>query len=80
MTPRLFSQMIGTAAVIGGQHSGAAQVKNDHTLVTCPRCNGDGEEPGAPIDLELGTALCNLCHGKREVRKYVADRYEEEQE
>lgn len=52
----------------------------EHKLVVCPRCEGEGEEPGAPIDLELGTAFCTLCHGGGEVRKCVADRYEEEQE
>ena len=33
----------------------------------CPRCLGDGEEPGAPIDLENGTALCLLCEGAGDV-------------
>jgi len=28
----------------------------------CPRCGGTGEEPGAPIDLENGEALCSDCY------------------
>ena len=46
--------------------------------VVCPRCDGDGEEVGAPIDLE-GTWLCSLCGGKGEVSKSKAKKYDEEQ-
>lgn len=47
--------------------------------VCCPRCDGEGEEPGAPIDLKSGTALCDLCHGRREVTAKQAKQYQEEQ-
>ena len=29
---------------------------------SCPRCDGSGEEPGAPIDMEL-IARCTRCNG-----------------
>lgn len=36
--------------------------------VPCPRCGGTGEEPGAPIDLDvLGTPLCECCDGTGEI-------------
>jgi hypothetical protein len=31
----------------------------------CPHCQGDGEEPCAPVDEELGTPLCSVCQGRR---------------
>ncbi len=42
-------------------------------LVVCPRCGGDGEEPGAPYDLEDGTPLCTLCKGNGEVTEWKED-------
>jgi hypothetical protein len=30
----------------------------------CPRCEGTGEEPGAPVELDGSVALCAVCHGK----------------
>jgi DnaJ-class molecular chaperone len=47
---------------------------DDLTVVDCPRCDGDGEEPGAPVD-PCEIALCDLCGGKGEVLKEVATRY-----
>ena len=29
----------------------------------CPRCDGDGEEPGAPVELDGGRWLCSECGG-----------------
>ena len=44
--------------------------------VTCPRCDGSGEEPGAPITLdEDGVALCGLCDGRRVVLPSTYDEY-----
>lgn len=37
------------------------------TLMTCPRCDGDGEEPGAPFNPDDGLALCLECDGRGEV-------------
>jgi DnaJ-class molecular chaperone len=48
-------------------------------MVTCPHCNGDGEEPGAPVDLD-GVYLCTLCRGSGEVSQRKADTYSEESE
>lgn len=31
--------------------------------ITCPRCDGTREEPGATADDRDGLALCNLCRG-----------------
>ena len=57
--------------VLNNRHKSALQ---------CPRCEGDGEEPGAPVDLEDGVALCGLCHGKGYVTLRVAlDHYTEEE-
>jgi DnaJ-class molecular chaperone len=47
--------------------------------VVCPRCGGDGEEVGAPMD-PFEVALCDLCKGSGEVPKEVADKYLAEQE
>ncbi len=38
-------------------------------LFICNRCEGEGEEPGAPIDLELGKALCMDCKGSGYIDK-----------
>ena len=43
--------------------------------VTCPHCDGDGEEPGAPLDLE-GQQMCSICHGEGKVSVIKAHRYE----
>jgi hypothetical protein len=36
------------------------RAKPDH----CERCGGTGEEPGAPVDLTNGKALCSKCGGQ----------------
>lgn len=48
-------------------------------LVTCPHCDGYGEEPGAPSEAD-GVFLCCLCGGKGEVTHIVAEDYQEEQQ
>lgn len=48
------------------------------THVICPRCLGDGEEPGVPWDDELGKPLCSLCEGNGEVSPAIAEEYQEE--
>lgn len=57
----------------------ATKVKLDPTLptVTCPHCDGTSEEPGAPVDLEDGIALCNLCEGTGVVTEAAAKAYSE---
>ena len=37
--------------------------KQPQAAKVCPRCDGTREEPGAPLDEELGTALCSECGG-----------------
>ena len=37
------------------------------TSMTCPRCDGTREEPGAPYHPEDGMALCLECNGRGEV-------------
>jgi hypothetical protein len=32
--------------------------------LACSRCEGSGEEPGAPVEMDGKIALCNGCHGK----------------
>jgi DnaJ-class molecular chaperone len=49
-------------------------------LVECPRCEGFGEEPGAPTDVELGEPLCTECHGHRQVSVKQAKQYAEDME
>lgn len=49
-------------------------------FVICPRCDGDGEEPGAPFDEQLGKALCDLCVGSGEVTTSQAEEYNYEME
>lgn len=49
---------------------------------TCPRCEGDGEEVGAPVCLD-GRWLCTLCDGNGEVTlalesAYLTEEAEEE--
>ena len=57
------------------EHMGVAMSK----LVDCPRCLGDGDEPGVPYDhYEYGVALCNLCLGGGEVPQDKALAYSEE--
>jgi hypothetical protein len=34
-----------------------------NSKVDCPRCCGTGEEPGAPVSLTDGKALCTACGG-----------------
>ena len=41
-------------------------------VVVCPRCNGDGEEVGAPVELD-GVWLCSLCNGTGEVPEGTTD-------
>lgn len=36
--------------------------KDSQTQVTCPRCDGDGEEPGAPAS-PFEFMRCSLCDG-----------------
>lgn len=40
----------------------------DHndTPAVCDHCQGGGEEPGAPFDMELGQPLCLVCKGTGE--------------
>ena len=47
--------------------------------VTCPHCDGDCEEPGAPLDFE-GTWMCRVCHGAGTVSLTVAHKYEKDTE
>jgi DnaJ-class molecular chaperone len=47
--------------------------------IECPRCDGDGEEPGAPVDLVDGTALCGLCDGHGMVSQARVREYEREE-
>jgi len=42
--------------------------------VTCPHCEGDGEEPGAPVS-PMEVVLCDLCGGAGEVSEAKARRY-----
>jgi hypothetical protein len=35
-------------------------------ITTCPRCYGDGEEPGSPVNLTDGVAVCIHCDGSGE--------------
>lgn len=44
--------------------------------VICPHCDGDGEEPGAPMDVD-GDWICTLCDGSGRVRQSVAEEYED---
>lgn len=39
------------------------QIGHRRTDDTCPRCDGSGEEPGAPIEMDGARALCDRCHG-----------------
>ena len=32
-------------------------------IIHCPRCDGTGEEPGAPIEEDGSVALCDRCNG-----------------
>lgn len=41
----------------------------------CPHCEGTGEEPGSPIELELGSAYCSLCDGYGEVDTATLEDY-----
>lgn len=43
--------------------------------VWCPRCDGSGEEPGAPVFDDAGVALCDLCQGKTTVTPAQAAEY-----
>lgn len=43
--------------------------------VVCPHCEGCGEEPGAPIDLKHGLAICTLCDGDGYVDEATAEEY-----
>lgn len=45
--------------------------------IICPRCEGDGEEPGAPLDLD-GVWLCSCCNGEGEVTEKQAQEYLED--
>lgn len=38
-------------------------------LLTCPRCDGDGEECGAPVDPDNGTPTCSECKGTGKVKR-----------
>lgn len=40
----------------------------------CPRCEGDGEEIGAPMDPHE-FANCSLCNGRGEVPQKQAEKY-----
>jgi DnaJ-class molecular chaperone len=48
-------------------------------VVVCPRCGGDGEEPGAPVSLDE-VWLCSLCDGKGAVPPEKAAAFSEEDE
>lgn len=43
--------------------------------ITCPRCNGDGEEPGAPVSTE-GKATCDLCDGQGTASRSLVEDYQ----
>jgi len=47
-------------------------------MVNCPRCDGYGEEPGAPLELDGSVALCTLCIGKGQVSPQQAKEYKED--
>lgn len=49
-------------------------------VVECPRCDGSGEEPGAPVDLENGVALCVLCKGSCKTTPHAAEQYKQGQQ
>lgn len=53
---------------------------NKLTMVTCPRCDGDGEEPGVPSSYPLSMRLCSVCHGDGEVTQERAAEYAEDEE
>lgn len=36
-------------------------------MKTCPRCDGSGEEPGAPLERDGAKALCGKCNGAGEI-------------
>jgi hypothetical protein len=40
-------------------------------LLTCPRCDGDGEECGAPVDPVNGTPTCSECKGTGKVKRRI---------
>lgn len=46
--------------------------------IICPRCEGDGEEVGAPMDPHE-MALCSLCDGTGEVTAKQAQEYLEDE-
>lgn len=46
-------------------------------LIPCPHCDGDGEEPGAPIGVDWTDedTACHLCGGRGRVQPDVAEQY-----
>lgn len=42
--------------------------------ITCPRCDGSREEPGAPIEDDGGFWVCQRCDGAGTVRRRVSIR------
>jgi len=53
--------------------------KKHESRVICPRCDGDGCEPGVPYDEMYGRPLCNLCQGDGRIWDIAAADYEFEQ-
>ena len=43
-------------------------------MVTCPRCDGTGDEPGAPAEIDM-VPLCITCGGIGLVPKNEATAY-----
>lgn len=54
-------------------------MKNYSVMVTCPRCDGEGQDPTGCPDY-FGIVLCDLCNGAREVPAEIAAEYEAEDE
>jgi hypothetical protein len=71
-TINILDKLIASARKITG-------IKPEPKDVTCPHCDGDGEEPGAPISTEE-VAVCNLCLGSGVVTEKAAKKYREESE
>lgn len=66
--PEKDKEVIAARAVLAlakGENAGCDRCgTNDRALgkQVCPQCEGDGEQPGAPIEPER-VAVCDMCHG-----------------
>ena len=53
---------------------------SDELYVFCPRCDGEGDEPGAPVDWKEGRAICEFCLGSGVVSPERSQEYAIEME